>query len=76
MNDPFKNEPNLKKALEDFPKRFDNPQQESKCDGDGCETMLKPNSLNVFVTPDEHKVLIVCFQCIKQLAQKYNVRIK
>lgn len=66
----------IKKAIEDFPKRFDNPKGESKCDGDKCETLLKLDTFNLFVTPDDHKVLIVCFQCLKELSQKYNVRIQ
>jgi hypothetical protein len=74
MNDPYKNEPNLKKALEDFPKRFDNPKGESKCDGDDCNNLLKLDTFNVLVTPTEHKVLILCSQCLPKLAKKYNIR--
>lgn len=57
----------------DFPGRFKNPKQQTKCDGEDCKKILGADQVNVFVTPaPEYKPLVLCYQCLGRAYVKYN----
>lgn len=69
----YKKYPNLKKSLDEFPNRFNNPRKETDCDN-GCGRKLTPTTFSVFVTPaPEHNALFVCQRCLQELYLKHNL---